>query len=261
MINTGHLNQPATQVASVPPAATTVVPAPVANPVNIVANEEPATDEPASVAGLRGGPRKSVRAKNARKPKRTPEEIARAEDAAASALAERVKKASDKAAATREKAAAKRARDMLKEAEAAAKEASNKQRWNDNSSLALLELIKRIKEEYLELKSKTGGFMKFTQFFGTREHYKKHFPLLVDVTSKAMWSRYQAIMVAYRVCDYFAGGVSFLVRLMYADILVLLQKVKDQVDQSGSGGIHDALDRFHLPLSVSDDMATSVRPR
>jgi hypothetical protein len=90
---------------------------------------------------------------------------------------------------------------MVKQAESAAKDASNKQKWTEDSSLNLLAMIKNIKEEYLELKSKTGGFMKFTQFFGSREHYKKHFPLLEEVSAKAMWSRYQAIMVAYRVRD------------------------------------------------------------
>ncbi|KAA1124558.1 hypothetical protein PGTUg99_015745 [Puccinia graminis f. sp. tritici] len=158
---------------------------------------------------------------------RTPEEIARAEDAAAAAQAEKLKKASNKAMALREKAASKRERDMVKQAELAAKESSNKQKWTDNSSLELLAMIKRVKEEYLDLKVKTGGFMKFTQFFGTRKHYKKHYGLLVDVTAKAMWSRYQVIMVAYRVTIHIILLVGF-----------------------GSGGIHDALAQFHLALSL-----------
>jgi hypothetical protein len=186
-------------------------PTQTADPTEASAAESDGETMATSVAGLSTGARNLLRGgvkpakKNKRKAKRTPEEIARAEDAAAVALAGRVKKASDKAAAVREKAAAKRARDLIKAAEAAAKESSNKQKWTDDSSLQLLAMVKGVKDEYLELKAKTGGFMKFTQFFGTRENQKMHFPLLVNVTTKAMWSRYQAIMVIYRVSQDLLG--------------------------------------------------------
>ncbi|OAV86690.1 hypothetical protein PTTG_00797 [Puccinia triticina 1-1 BBBD Race 1] len=146
-------------------------------PTNLGAT--PAAPPATAPAALGPGPKKAG-AGPARKVKRTPEDIAWDEDAAALSRAIRVKKAATKATTAQDKIVSKRAKALHRQ-----DEASNVVPclvWGDANSLELLAFWKSAKDSHTEHKERDAGFINFCKFIKDYKLDGERFPLIAHLS-------------------------------------------------------------------------------
>ncbi|MBW0574326.1 hypothetical protein O181_114041 [Austropuccinia psidii MF-1] len=92
--------------------------------------------------------------------------------------------------------------------------------WNEESTWKLLEMIKELNIDFVNMEETTSGFIPWTQFFKMNENCKQEFKLLKDLAFETLERQYK--------------------------------NIKDSCDETGGEGLYIQLQQHHMTMEVYD---------
>ncbi|MBW0504233.1 hypothetical protein O181_043948 [Austropuccinia psidii MF-1] len=97
--------------------------------------------------------------------------------------------------------------------------------WNEDSTRQLLEMMRDLHNEFVNMDETMCGFIPWSRFFKTNENHKHDYNLLKDLSFETLERRYKALLAIYK-------------------------NIKDSYDATGGGGLYIQLQRHHMTMEI-----------